>query len=89
MNLTDLVEHLEAKIDRLKKENDRLKTDKERLDWLLKYITFRKWSGGYKNICIKSPALTELITKLIRAWEQIESDDPRDIIDKAMGGESE
>lgn len=65
--------------------------DTKRLDWLLKYFTFRPnlINNNCRNpyVRIFEPDRLELIFKLQDAYEQIDSDDPRDIIDKAMEDE--
>jgi hypothetical protein len=62
--------------------------DTKRLDWVLKYFTFRPnlINNNCRNpyVMIFEPDRLELIFKLQDAYEQIDSDDPRDIIDKAM-----
>lgn len=68
----------------LERKESEVHPDTQRLDWLLGYIGMKKWPGGYKHIYIDSPAVAEITSMLVRAWGQIDSDDPREIIDKAM-----
>jgi hypothetical protein len=59
--------------------------DTRRLDWLLKFIGFDRT----KYVYIDYPSELKLRSELERAWRRIDSDDLRQIIDRAMEGEDE
>lgn len=61
--------------------------DTKRLDFLLRYIGFEKSGPKREYVYIDAPSELELRLRLERAWRQIDSNDPRDIIDKAMEDE--